>query len=88
MERTIGQLIDELIVQQLKCWHAIDRMTAFEGDPSKMSREDLEELAIASQEAHRTNAKRSQLVTAIDKLIARAVTEGKAEVFVDRKTYE
>lgn len=87
MERTIGQLIDELITQQLKCWHAIDRMTAFGGDVSKMSREDLEELAQASQEAHRTNAKRSQLVTAVDKLVAKAITEGKAEVFEDRKTY-
>lgn len=87
MERTIGQLIDELITQQLKCWHAIDRMTAFEGNPAAMSRKDLENLAMASQEAHRANAKRSQLVTAVDKLIAKAVAEGRAEVFEDRKTY-
>ena len=88
MELTIAQLIDSLITQQQKCWHAIDKIHELDKEVSDMSREELEQLARASQEAHKTNSARSQLVTAIDEAIQRAVSTGKTDVFRDKKSYE
>ncbi len=88
MNLTIGQLIDNLITQQQKCWHAIDQIHELDKEVADMSREELEQLGLASQEAHRTNAARSKLVTAIDEAIKKAVSTGDADVFVDKKNYE
>ena len=88
MNLTIAQLIEQLITQQQKCWHAIDRVNELSKRPAEeLSYKELTQLGKASAEAHRSNAARSKLVNAIDVEINRAITEGKAQVFSDPKTY-
>ena len=84
---TIGQLIDQLIIQQLKCWHAIDVITEAE-DASGLDKAALRRVAKAAQTAQHTNAQRTKLITEIDQMIDEAIREGRNEIFVDRKTYE
>ena len=51
--KTIGQLIDELTVVNIRIWHAVDKMAAGESSPEE------------TQETQLTNSKRRQLVHAI-----------------------
>ena len=51
--KTIGQLIDELIVVNIRIWHAVDKMTAGESSPEETQKTQL------------ANSQRRQLVQAI-----------------------
>jgi len=51
--KTIGQLIDELTVVNIRIWHAVDKMTAGESSPEETQKTQL------------ANSQRRQLVQAI-----------------------
>jgi len=55
--KTVGMLIDELITTSMKCWHAQERISAGGTDT---------EVAKAAQAAQQLNARRNQLIQAID----------------------
>lgn len=57
-EKTIGELIDSLITTDLRCWTSQDKIF----DESLTPEQQLE----AAKEAQRQNAKRSQLIAAIN----------------------
>jgi hypothetical protein len=56
-QRTIGELIDELITTSLKCWYAQETI---------MNETDTEKIAVAAKLAQETNARRNALIRAID----------------------
>lgn len=88
MELTIGQLIDALITESQKCWHAIDRMHELDKPVESMTREELEILGKASLEAHRANGARVKLVHQIDQKINNSIENGSTDIFIDIKSYE
>jgi len=51
--KTIGQLIDELTVVNIRIWHAVDKMAAGESSPEETQKTQL------------ANSQRRQLVQAI-----------------------
>lgn len=70
--KTLGELIDQLFTTNMRCWVSQDRIF----DDKLSSEEQLE----AAKEAQRQNAKRSQLIGAINELTNQ-------EGFTSTKTY-
>jgi len=60
-EKTVAQLIDELITTSMRCWFAQDKLMDL-----SLSNEDRLSAAIAAQQ---TNSKRTELIKAIDELL-------------------
>jgi hypothetical protein len=60
-EKTIANLIDELITNNMRCWFAQDKLM----DMSLSEKERLNAAIVAQQ----TNAKRTELIKAIDELL-------------------
>lgn len=63
--KTLGQLIDELVIANLKIWHLIDRVMDGSGT--------LED----AQEVQSFNSQRSELVRAIDRQLGERDIGGK-----------
>ena len=70
--KTLGMLIDELITTNMKCWFAQETVMR-ESDPVKVS--------TAAKQAQQLNARRNQLIRAIDERI------GEGILTVSEKTY-
>lgn len=70
--KSIGILIDELITTSLKCWFAQEVV---------MSSRDEKELATAAKKAQLMNARRNDLIRAIDKRL------GDGDISPTDKTY-
>jgi hypothetical protein len=60
-EKTVAQLIDELISNNIRCWFSQDKLM-------DLSLSDEERLSSAIT-AQQTNAKRTELIRAIDELL-------------------
>jgi len=63
--KTLGQLIDELTIVNIRIWHLIDRVTAKTATPEE---------ALAVQ---KFNGQRTELVRAIDKILGERDIGGK-----------
>ena len=59
-KKSIGVLIDELITTDLKCWFAQEKLLAGKDD---------HEVAEAARDAQALNARRNQLIRAIDDML-------------------
>lgn len=71
-EKTIGELIDSLFTTNMRCWTAQDRIM-----DASLSEHDRLQAAITAQEQ---NAKRSQLIAAINEALGESG-------FTSTKTY-
>ena len=60
-EKTVAQLVDELITTSIRCWFSQDKLM-------NMSLSEKERLNAAIT-AQQTNAKRTELIKAIDELL-------------------
>jgi len=72
--KTLGQLIDELAVTNIRAWFEQERLMNITGY-------SVEERVQAAENAQRLNAKRNALIQAIDKKFGEEFT-------VERKSYE
>lgn len=71
--KSISMLIDELITNNIKCWFAQERL---------LSGKDDHEVAEAARDAQKLNARRNQLIRAIDEEL------GQGEFTQLRKSYD
>jgi hypothetical protein len=72
-QKSIGVLIDELITTDIKCWFAQEKL---------LSGKDDHEVAEAARDAQALNARRNQLIRAIDEVL------GQGSVSLLRKSYD
>jgi len=76
--KTIGELIDQLFTTNMRCWVAQDNIFDETLSPEKQ----LE----AAKEAQRQNAKRSQLIAAINEVMGQTgFTATKTYTYLDNK---
>jgi len=66
--KTIGELIDQLITADLRCWHAQDSLM----DKSLSDKERLDAAILAQK----TNARRTSLIRAIDERLGEGALTG------------
>ena len=71
-KKSIGFLIDELITTSMKCWFAQEVI---------MSSDDEKELVIAAKRAQLMNARRNEIIRAIDERL------GDGDISPTDKTY-
>ena len=81
MKKTFGQLVDELIVTNLKIWRCEDIKHEYEDDD--------EVLAEACRKTNILNPQRNKLIQAIDELLNESAEGRKQELFSqgDTKIY-
>ena len=76
--KTTGELIDQLITNNIRCWHAQDRIM----DESLPSEERLEAAIIAQK----TNARRTALIRAIDERLGEGALSGFVKSYDNKDT--
>ena len=77
--QTIGSVIDQLNIVNIKIWHWIDK----ENDKSLSDKERLE----ASDKVVDLNKQRNQIIDELDVLINEAIKQGGAKIVLKNKLY-
>ena len=77
--QTIGSVIDQLNIVNIKIWHWIDK----ECDKSLPDHERI----MASDKVVSLNKQRNKLIDELDDLINRAIKNGEAEIMSKNKLY-
>ena len=76
--QTIGSIVDQLIVVDLKIWHKLDK---------QYIAKTHEEKSKAAMDVAHLNEQRNILIDEVDYYINKAIKEGEAPVFNKHKSY-